>query len=398
MALKEEGTVWAWGRNSSYGQLGNGSKEDSSVAVQVTLDPEAGTFLTDIKAISAGQGHSFALKEDGTVWAWGWNGNGQLGNGGTADSSVPVQVARLTDVQSISAGANHIMALKNDNTIWIWGSDYYGQLGIETDATGYVPIQLCEPNDIAMISAGYYHSLVVKNDGTVWAWGQNTKGKLGNGTTESYSDDIPIPTQVRLAPQVVVPAVELAILGDAIELGFTDDTAWRESITVISVDEMDLAGEDYTVEGGKITIAADIFTEAKEYTVAIKASGFLDAVVEQQIVETAPKYDITPEENSAYIIGETEDGIKIMTVKPDQTGLSYFAVAIEPIEPHEGTETLIFTHIREGAQLQLNALEADFDEVSTAKAGFNIEPGDIIKVYIVDKLTNDSNRNPIILQ
>lgn len=111
-----------------------------------------------------------------------------------------------------------------------------------------------------------------------------------------------------------------------------------------------------------------------------------------------PLYNIAPVEDDVYIIGETGDGIRTMTAKPDQTGFKYFTVAIEPIEPHEGTETLIFTHIREGVQSQLNALEADFDEVSAAKAGFNIEPGDIIKVYIVDELTNDSNRNPIMLQ
>ena len=114
--------------------------------------------------------------------------------------------------------------------------------------------------------------------------------------------------------------------------------------------------------------------------------------------DEGPKYDIIPEEDSVYTIGETEDGIKTMTVNDNQTGLNYFTVAIDPIEPHEGTETVIFTHIRGGVQLQLNALEADFDEISAAKAGFNTKPGDVVKVYIIDRLTNDSNLNPIVLQ
>jgi len=399
LALKEDGTVWAWGKNN-YGQLGNGSTEESSIPVQVMVDPEIGTVLTDVKAIAAGQGHSFALKNDGTLWAWGWNGNAQLGNGSTVDSSAPVQVARLTDIKSISAGANHVMALKNDDTIWVWGNNYYSQLGIGADIMSYIPTRLCEASDIAMINAGYYHSMAVKNDGTVWTWGQNTKGKLGNGTTENYPDDVCIPTQIRLAPQAVVPAVESAILGDAVELDFTDDTAWRESITAVSVDEIDLTGEQYTVEDGKIIIAADAFTEVKEHTITIKASGFLDAIVVQQIkeVDEMPKYNVMPKEDPIYTIGETEDGIKTMTVNDNQTGLNYFTVSIESIEPHEGTETVIFAHIRDGVQLQLNALEADFDEVSAAKAGFNVKPGDVIKVYIVDKLTNDSDLNPIMLQ
>mgnify|MGYP000879460444 CR=1 FL=1 len=112
--------------------------------------------------------------------------------------------------------------------------------------------------------------------------------------------------------------------------------------------------------------------------------------------DEGPKYNIIPEEDPVYTIGETEDGIKTMTVRSNQTGLNYFTVAIEPIESHEGIETVVFTHIRNGVQLQLNALEADFDKVNAAKAGFNVRPGDVIKAYIVDKLTNDRESNPII--
>ncbi|MGI6307779.1 MAG: hemoblobin-interacting domain-containing protein [Dethiobacteria bacterium] len=403
LALKNDGTVWAWGRNY-YGQLGSGqdrsSLEESAVAVQVITDLESGTALADVKAIAAGQGQSFALKNDGTVWAWGWNGNAQLGNGSTVDSSVPVQVARLMDIQAITAGANHVMALKDDGTLWAWGNNNYGQLGIGADVTSYIPTQLCAASDITMINAGYYHSLAVKNDGTVWAWGENKNGKLGDGTTERNPyppEKREVPTQVKLAPQALVPAVESVILGNAVELDFTDDVAWRESITIVSVDDTDLAGEQYTVVDGKITIAADIFAETKEYTITIKADGFLDAVVTQQ-VQPQPPYDVVPVEDAAYTIGETADGIKTMTVNPNQTGLKYFAVTIESTEAHEGTETVVFTHLEDDIQLQLNALEADFDEISAAKAGFNVNPGDVIKVYIVDQLTNNPDSNPLVLQ
>jgi uncharacterized protein YjdB len=111
-----------------------------------------------------------------------------------------------------------------------------------------------------------------------------------------------------------------------------------------------------------------------------------------------PPFNVVPVEDDVYTIGETADGIKTMTVNENQTGLKYFTVAIESVEPHEGTETVVFTHLRNGVQLQLNALEADFDEINAAKAGFNIKPGDVIKVYIVDKLTSDSDLNPVMLQ
>ncbi|MGI6307780.1 MAG: hemoblobin-interacting domain-containing protein [Dethiobacteria bacterium] len=111
-----------------------------------------------------------------------------------------------------------------------------------------------------------------------------------------------------------------------------------------------------------------------------------------------PPYNLVPVEDAVYTIGETADGIKTMTVNPNQTGLKYFTVTVEPIEPHEGTETVVFTHLEDDIQLQLNALVADFDEISAAKAGFNVNPSDVIKVYIVDRLTNDPNYNPLVLQ
>ncbi len=118
----------------------------------------------------------------------------------------------------------------------------------------------------------------------------------------------------------------------------------------------------------------------------------------EEIPVTEPSYKVEPVEDDVYIIGETEDGIKTMTVNLGQTGFKYFSVSIVPITENEGAETVIFTHIRNGVQLGLNALKADFDEISAAKTGFNIKPGDVIKVYIVDKLTNDSDQNPVILQ
>ncbi len=103
-------------------------------------------------------------------------------------------------------------------------------------------------------------------------------------------------------------------------------------------------------------------------------------------------------ENEAYTVGETADGIKTMTVNAGVSGLKYFTVGIEPVVSHSGEETVVFTHLRNGTQLELNATRADFDQVGTAQAGFNVQAGDVIKVYIVDELSNAEDHNPVILQ
>jgi len=110
-----------------------------------------------------------------------------------------------------------------------------------------------------------------------------------------------------------------------------------------------------------------------------------------------PQYNVIPKADPVYSIGTTTDGIKIMTVNPNQAGLKYFTVHIEPVIAHKGTETVVFTQLRNGVQLQLNASVADFDLVETVQAGFNIEDNDIIKVYLVDDLNNAIDFNPTAL-
>ena len=208
--------------------------------------------------------------------------------------------------------------------------------------------------------------------------------------------------QTLTPPALVADSINNTV-GNPVELTFEDNEAWRNAITEVTVNDTALVSDKYSVTAGKLTIDAGVFTEADAYTIAIKATGYSDATLVQlvdaaPVLPETPQYKVLPVEDTIYTIGVTPDGIKTMTVNDNQTGLNYFTVSIESIEPHEGTETVIFAHIRDGVQLQLNALEADFDEVSAAKAGFNVKPGDVIKVYIVDKLTNDSDLNPIMLQ
>jgi len=180
-ALKPDGTVWAWGANGN-GQLGNNSLTDSSVPVQVSN-------LSGVTAIAGGGGSGYALKSDGTVWAWGANGNGQLGNNSTTDSSVPVQVSGLTGITAITGGTGSVYALKSDGTVWTWGYNASGQLGNNSTTDSHVPVQVLDStgstglSGVIAIAGGGGSGYALKSDGTVWAWGANAYGQLGNNST-----------------------------------------------------------------------------------------------------------------------------------------------------------------------------------------------------------------------
>ncbi len=193
LALKSDGTVWVWG-NGGNGQLGDGTFGLSS-------KPKMVVALTGVTSVSAGSEHNLALKSDGTVWAWGANGfgedrYGQVGNGSTEDQATPVQV--LSGVIEIAAGRYHSAALKSDGTVWVWGRNEHGQVGDNTLIHKFVPTQVVgvggvgNLSDIVNIYAGGYHVVAVKNDGSLWTWGYNAMGQLGDNTTVSKK----VPIQV----------------------------------------------------------------------------------------------------------------------------------------------------------------------------------------------------------
>ncbi len=197
LALSSSGAVYAWGWNGS-GQLGNGTTADSHipVAVKVVGTPMAGKNITQISAGgSFNDGHSLARASDGTVYAWGRGVYGQLGNGTTTDSNVPVAVKTVgtpmaaKTITQISAGAGHSLALASDGTVYAWGQNTYGQLGnnVTTNSSSPVAVQTTGTpmagKSIVNIAAGGYHSLALADDGTVYAWGYNPTGQLGNGAT-----------------------------------------------------------------------------------------------------------------------------------------------------------------------------------------------------------------------
>jgi alpha-tubulin suppressor-like RCC1 family protein len=180
LALKADGTVWAWGDNSQ-GQVGDGTwNNQRNSPVQVS-------GLTDVVAIAAGGLHSLAVKGDGSVWGWGYNANSQLGYSSSSIRYVnAVQVPGITNVISVAAGESFSLALKGDGTVCGWGANSSGQLGDGTLTQRTTPVCLSSPTGVAAIAAGSRQSLALKTDGgttgTVWAWGYNFWGAVGDGT------------------------------------------------------------------------------------------------------------------------------------------------------------------------------------------------------------------------
>ena len=177
-------TLWAWGYNA-FGSLGDGSTTDRSSPVQIG---SATLWAT----ISAGENHSLALQTDGTLWAWGYNFLGQLGNGTTANQLNPTQIGNVTTWVAASGGKEHSAALRADGTLWTWGGNGYAQLGDGTSTNSSAPMQVGSATNWVAVSAGGRHTLALRADGTLWAWGDNSFKQLGDGTTTQRATPIQI--------------------------------------------------------------------------------------------------------------------------------------------------------------------------------------------------------------
>lgn len=173
--IKSDGTAWAWGHNG-LGQLGNGTIINSNSPVQIGNE-------STWKQISVGNGHSIALKNDGTLWTWGANNYGQLGDGTFINKLVPTKIGTDSDWKFIATGLLGCnLAIKTNGTLWAWGLNQYGQLGDGTTINQPTPAQIGTDSNWAIIAAGYYHCMAIKSNGTLWAWGLNG-GAFGDGTT-----------------------------------------------------------------------------------------------------------------------------------------------------------------------------------------------------------------------
>jgi alpha-tubulin suppressor-like RCC1 family protein len=194
LALRDDGTLWSWGFNGN-GQLGLGDTE-------TRMTPEMIGEGHDWRSIEAGGFHAFAIRNDGTLWGWGLNGNGQVGLGCGSSTlhqgelvlpdgkrapddmqyDSPQQVGEDTDWHKISAGFIHTLALKTDSTLWAWGENYYGSIGDSSYTTQCLPVQIAPQTKWVDIANGGLHSLALDEYGQIWSWGSNGNGQLGTGS------------------------------------------------------------------------------------------------------------------------------------------------------------------------------------------------------------------------
>jgi alpha-tubulin suppressor-like RCC1 family protein len=178
-AVLEDGTARCWGYNY-YGQLGDGTFMNSNVPVVVS-------GLSNERSISAGKYVTCAVLEDGTARCWGDNFNGQLGDGTsrfTDKKNLPGVVPGLSNVRNISAGNEHTCAVLEDGTVRCWGSNNFGQLGRgATTGESFVPVVVSGLSNVRSVSTGFYHTCAVLEDGSARCWGYNNKGELGDGTS-----------------------------------------------------------------------------------------------------------------------------------------------------------------------------------------------------------------------
>jgi len=213
LALQADGRVFAWGTNGN-GQLGDGTTTNRNPGVEVQLGP--GQALTGVVAIAAGQSHSLALTADGRVWAWGWNGDGQLGDGTTTQRTLPTPVPGIDGVVALGAGTRHSLAVRAaDGSAWSWGMNGFGQLGdgTRTNRLSPVPVEGMT-GTVAVTGSESASSTAVDAGGFVWAWGQ---GLLGDGTGLS-----------RLVPVRVVSLSDVSAVtsGTSFSLALAEGRAW----------------------------------------------------------------------------------------------------------------------------------------------------------------------------
>lgn len=196
LAIRSDGTLWAWGGNQ-YGQLGNGNYLDSGIPQQIGSE-------SNWKAVDCGLDHAIALKTNGTIWAWGRNNLRQLGNGSVATSiNHPVQIGTATDWETIVAHNNHAVAIKQNGSLWHWGNYNYNEFFLLDDPQPNIaaPVQL-PGSGFKAASASDASNLLLKADGTLWGNGRSFHHELGLSATFTHDETLlfyPQPIQIGAA-------------------------------------------------------------------------------------------------------------------------------------------------------------------------------------------------------
>lgn len=263
-ALLANGTVWTWGNNAS-GQLGY-STTTGYVATPQQVPGLSG--ITQILMVWPGDG--YALGSDGTVWAWGDNSRGQLGNGGTTSATVPARVPALNQVTQVAAADGHVLVRRSDGTVAGWGENDYGELGDGTTLSRVNPVQVPALTGITQIATARA-SYAVRSDGTLFSWGDNNTGQLGNGSTGGFSTT-PAPLSLSGVTQLATDDLSsLALVGSTGRFFAWGSNACGQLGDGTTVDKP--APELISLTGvSQVAISADNFNQSSS---AIRSDGTL---------------------------------------------------------------------------------------------------------------------------
>lgn len=315
-AIRTDGSLWIWGNNDN-GQLGDGWGHDAIGEFDWPCRTVPYKIMDDVAAVSCGGDVNAAITTDGALWMWGYNDDGELGNGKVGNDvynrhviqTTPIKV--MEDVSAVSVGSYHVAAIKDDNTLWVWGLNRYGQLGNGWTGNQYytmpngseswyyqtVPEKLMD--DVAAVNCGDYSTAVVKRDGSVWAWGQDVYTadgeKITNGGKGTFSYQS-VPVKVLDGAAVPTPpSPTVAGFNDVYESDYyADAVVWAKESGVTSGTSATTFSPDNTV------------TRAEAVTFLWRAAGS-----PQPASSTSPFSDVT--DTGAYyydaVLWATEQGI-----------------------------------------------------------------------------------------
>ena len=316
--VDEHGTLWTWGSNQE-GQLGAETQETGvdREGNQVAVSGTSLAVLEDVRSVAAGGDFTVALKTDGTLWAWGGNDYGQLGNGTVVSTAQPVQV--LDQVTAVSAGDYHVAAIRADGTLWTWGDNLYGQLGDGTRDSVSAPHQVLA--DVRFAVMGDYHAAAISTDGTLYTWGSNLDGQLGTGGLGDTMDE-ETGAMLQLTPTAV--SLPAAVSNVTVGAGHTaailsDGTLWtwgRNDAMQLGLTE---AGAQVWEPGQVVELVpAQAVSAGTDQTVCLLTDGEVQAWGSPAMGQLGSG---TPQEKAAEPDVQTADAGAVRVDIPSQKGM-----------------------------------------------------------------------------